>query len=532
MTSPALVERLRDLDPESRSALLRKLDLPAKVRLRWLLQARDKQITPDDHYLCDDPDRCLIVIEEAWDRYPSMHPKAAKLRQNYLAANGHITWAVWMILAGRGWGKTRTGAEDIIKYMLDHPGSRIALVAATFQDGRDTMVEGESGLRGLIPESLELAWNRSLGEVVLKNGSRAKIFSAEEPERLRGPQHHRAWCDEVATWTYRQKTWDMLMFGLRLGTDPKAIITTTPKPYKFIKKMVENSKTPTEGVILTSGHTNENKINLPGTVIKKLEDAYANTRIGRQELAAEVLDDLGDGLIKPEFVEQRRLEIWQVRELGFTGDDWEAFGEALGRIVIGVDPAVTSDETSAETGIVVVGMTKGPCPFCPVSENKRKRPHAVVLEDRSGRYTDAEWATLVVELYRKWQADRVIAEKNNGGDMVGSVMYAVEPGLPVKLVWASRGKVKRAEPVGACYERLEVHHAMWPGANFAKLEDQLYLLGIEEEEDDEPTVSGDDDLVYFDRADACVWALTELMVPEDPPVQLTRVLDTRAVGTR
>jgi phage terminase large subunit-like protein len=532
-----LARKLPKLSPEHRARLLSRLDVAAKARLRWLLQARAKQRTPDDHFLCDDPSHCHEVEAEARKLYSGSHPRMAKKRLDYVVKRGHLPWTVWVILAGRGWGKTRTGAEDVSKFMSEFPGCRIALVAATFQDGRDTMVEGESGLLNVIPGPLVLAWNRSLGELVLRNGSRAKIFSAEEPERLRGPQHHRAWCDEVATWKYRQKTWDMLLFGLRLGANPQAIITTTPKPFKFIKKQLEQSKDPKNGVILTSGHTYENRPNLPGIVLQKLEDAYANTRIGRQELAAEVLEDLEGGLIQAQFIEDRRLEPWNITSIGYTYDtqDKNGLGEILQRIVIAVDPAVTSDPTSAETGIVVVGKTRAPCPLCSKSDNPRKRAHAVVFEDHSGRHTDADWARIVVNTYKRLQADRVIAEKNNGGDLVASVMHAVEPGLPIKLVWASRGKTKRAEPVAACYERREVHHMQTTyGNSLVELEDQLMRFGIEDEEEDEPTVSDadNDDTPLMDRGDACVWGLTELMVPEGEALSFKKVADNRAVGTR
>jgi phage terminase large subunit-like protein len=532
-----LASRFPTYTPEQRQAILGKLDVGAKARLRWRLQARSKQITPDDHLLCDDPERCVEVEKTAHKVHPGKHIRVAKRRLEYMTDRGHNPWSTWIILAGRGWGKTRTGAEDISRYMIEHPGCRIALVAATFPDGRDTMVEGESGLLSVIPEKIRLVWNRSLGELVLRNGSRAKIFSAEEPERLRGPQFHRAWCDEMASWKYRQKTMDMLLFGLRLGANPQVIITTTPKAYKLIKRYVAESREVKNGVILTSGHTDENVANLPGIVVQKLKDTYGNTRIGRQELAAEVLEDLEGGLIRPEYIEDKRLEQWQITPvLGVYGEGTADITEALDRVVIGVDPAVTSDETSNETGIVVVGRTRAPCPFCSSADNPRKRAHALVIEDHSGVMSDAEWASRVVEVYRRLRCDRIIAEKNNGGDLVASVMYAVEPGLPVKLVWASRGKVKRAEPVAACYERREIHHVHnGRGNSFGTLEDQLCRLGIEEEEEDEPTVvdPGDDaNAERMDRADAAVWGLTELMVPEGEVLTVIQVQDNRAVGTR
>lgn len=526
-----LAEILPRLEPAARGRLLSKMDLGQKLRLRWLMQARPKQLTPEVHLLCPDPVRCLDLEEEALKLIPGSRARHAKRRLDYCVERGHVPWSIWLILAGRGWGKTKTGSEDTSKFMFEHPGARVALVAATFQDGRDTMVEGESGLLSLFPPALLATWNRSLGELILRNGSRAKIFSAEEPERLRGPQHHRAWGDELASWKYRQKTMDMLLFGLRLGGNPQVILTGTPKPLRYIKKLLEQSKDPKNGVVITSGHTFENRENLPGIVLQKLEDAYANTRIGRQELAAEVLEDLDGGLIRQEHIDNRRLEMWNVTAVGGTSD---SLGELLQRVVIAVDPAVTSDETSAETGIVAAGRTRAPCPFCSRTDNPRGRAHAVVFEDRSGRMTDAAWSRQVAEMFKRLHADRVIAEKNNGGDLVASVLHGAEDNLPVKLVWASRGKVKRAEPVAACYERLEVHH-LYTGAgnSFVEMEDQLYRLGVEDEEDDEPTVQNEDEgLATMDRADACVWALTELMVPEGDLLLVTPIEDRRAVGTR
>lgn len=537
----SLVERFKAATPEQRLAFLSKLNIGTKARLRWLLTAREKQLAPETHLLCDDPAVCEYIEIEARKKIKGNSARADKRRLEYMIARGHIPWAVWVILAGRGWGKTRTGAEQMAERMISYPNRRVALVAATFQDGRDTMVEGESGLRAVIPDQLELAWNRSLGELVLKNGSRAKIFSAEEPERLRGPQHHDAWLDEVATWKFRQKTYDMLMFGLRLGANPQVVMTTTPKPYKFIKKMVEQSKDPRSGIVLTSGHTFENRANLPGVVLQKLEDAYANTRIGRQELAAEILDDLEGGLIRQEFIDERRLEPWNITQVAgnVLAPNQRASGntelsEILERIVIAIDPAVSVEEGSAETGIVVAGRTRKPCPFCAKTENPRGRAHAVVFEDHSGRWTDHEWSQKVAEIYRRLRADRIIAEKNNGGDLVASVIHGAGEGLPVKLVWASRGKVKRAEPVAACYERREVHHLQTGyGNSLVDMEDQLMRFGIEEEEDDEPTVQDEDEADnLMDRGDACVWALTELMVPDGEPLVINKVLDRRAAGSR
>lgn len=501
----------------------RDLDLPAKARLRWRLKARSKQLTPPEHALCEDPDLCGEIIRISLERYPQRY--MAPEREHFQLINGHVPWFIWLILAGRGWGKTRTGAEDIAKSMNER-AIRVALVGPTFADGRDTMVEGESGLLSVIPKSLIENWNRSIGELVLRNGSRAKIFSAEEPQRLRGPQHHRAWCDEIAAWRYLQATWDMLMFGLRLGREPKVIITTTPKPYRFIRRMVAQSTDRSQKVVLTTGSTFENKRNLPNVVINKLTETYEGTRLGRQELDAEVLEDLAGGIIKITDIDAMRLSNSDVRNAFPTAD----IKDLLDRIVVAVDPAVTANKTSNETGIVVAGRSMGPCPICSPIDNPRRRPHAFVLEDATAhrRVTEAEWSQNVVLTYRRWFADLVVGEVNNGGDLVEAVIRAVDGTLPYESVRASRGKVQRAEPIGALYERHEVHHV----GTFPKLEDQLCRLGIDPEDEEDPDPD-DEDSSSPDRADACVWGLSELMIPDSKIISTTdTAVDERGYNDR
>src|SRR5688500_9830319 len=289
-----------DLPPDWRD-----LDLVAKRRLRWLLKARSTQLTPDPHHFCDQPeDVCELALLEA-DLIDDPDEREAFLR-----AAGHFAWFIWLILSGRGWGKTRTGAEDVVDYALNHPKSRIALVAPTYADGRDTMVEGESGVLGVLPSKLIADWNRSIGELILTNGSRMKIFSAEKPERLRGPQHHRAWCDEIAAWAYLQETWDMLRFGLRLGKNPQVIITTTPKPLDFIRALVKRAGLGREGaVVKTTGSTFENAKNLARAALAELKSVYANTRMGRQELDGEVLEDIEGALWTHSMIEIGRAHV-------------------------------------------------------------------------------------------------------------------------------------------------------------------------------------------------------------------------------
>jgi phage terminase large subunit-like protein len=266
-------------------------------------------------------------VQRAAGSLPSI---VRELRATQTAPPGD--WRTWLILAGRGWGKTLTGASDLAAYALGHPGSRLAVVAPTYGDARDTCVEGDSGLLSVLGRSNVLTWNRSLGELVLTNAARFKLFSADEPERLRGPQHHRAWADELGAWKYPQ-TWDMLMFGLRLGADPRAIVTTTPRPTPIVKMLADSTTT-----MVTRGSSYENLENLPAAYRDQILGRYEGTRLGRQEIHGEILLDVPGAL-------------WT----------WAMLGDRrpapdLTRVVVAIDPAVTSGEDADETGIVVAGL--------------------------------------------------------------------------------------------------------------------------------------------------------------------------------
>lgn len=369
-------------------------------------------------------------------------------------------WYVWLILAGRGWGKTRTGAEDQAYYATTNPGARLAVVAPTVAAARDVCVEGESGLLNVIPQPLIRDWNRSLGEMVLTNGSRFKLFSADEPDRLRGYQHHRAWCDELASWRYPD-AWDQLLLGLRLGTDPRVVITTTPRPTSLVRGLLDRS-----GVVVTRGATFENAANLAPAALAQLKARYEGTRLGRQELEAEILDDVPGALWQ-----RRQLDDLRVRQ-----------APEMQRVVVAIDPAVTSGEDSDETGIVVCG--RGVDGF------------GYVLADRTCRLSPDGWARRATIAYDQFEADRIIAEVNNGGDLVGRVVSTLRPDVPYKAVRASRGKLTRAEPVAALYEQRRVFHV----GGYPELEDQMCMY----------TPDGYDGSP--DRVDALVWAMTELMV--------------------
>ncbi len=369
---------------------------------------------------------------------------------------------MWLALAGRGWGKTRTGAEDVAWFACANPGVRIAIVAPTAADARDTCVEGESGLLAVLPKVCVENWNRSIGEVTLWNGSRFKLFSATEPERLRGPQHHRAWGDEVAAWP-DPSAWDQLLFGLRLGKNPQVIATTTPKPTPLIKGILR-----TPQAMVTRGKTFDNEANLPAGTLARLRERYDGTRLGRQELYAELLEDVQGALWTSAMIEEHRVK---------------GAPDNMKRIVVAVDPSGTNGKDGGdEIGIVVAG--------------KSGDGRYYVLEDGSCKLSPEGWARRVAELYSKWTADRVVAEKNFGGDMVAALMRNVAKDLPIKLVTASRGKAVRAEPIAALYEQEKVSHV----GHFDTLEDQMCAM----------TPAGYVGEGSPDRADALVWALTEL----------------------
>jgi phage terminase large subunit-like protein len=368
-------------------------------------------------------------------------------------------WSTWVILAGRGWGKTRTGAEDAAWAGLSNPGWRIAVVAPTSADARDTCIEGDSGLINVLPREAVQTWNRSLGELILVNGTRYKTFSADEPERLRGPQHHRAWADELAAWRYPE-AWDQLMFGLRLGQHPQAVVTTTPKPTPLVKSLVAS---PSSRV--TRGSTFDNAANLAPSALAMLKAKYEGTRLGRQELDAEILGDLPGALWS-----MASLDAYRLRE-----------APPMGRIVVAVDPAVTATESSDEHGIIVAGLSE---------------QRGIVLEDASLQGSPNEWARRAVSLYRSWGADAIVIEVNQGGDMVAHTIRTIDPNVKIKEVRASRGKHVRAEPIAALYEQGRVAHV---GA-FPALENQMTQM----------TTSGFEGEGSPDRVDALVWALTDL----------------------
>jgi phage terminase large subunit-like protein len=373
------------------------------------------------------------------------------------------SWRLWLVLAGRGFGKTRMGAEWVRARAMADGSARIALVGATLAEARAVMVEGESGLLAL-PGTHGMQWEPSLRRLVWPNGAEATLYSAARPDSLRGGQHHFAWADEIAKWKYGVATWDNLMMGLRLGTAPRVVATTTPRSVPLLCRLVDEPDAE-----ITRGSTRDNTANLPDSFLNAMEQAYAGTRTGRQELNGELIEDVVGGLWTRDLIERQRVSA----------------APDMKRIVIGVDPPISSHGDAC--GIIVAGLGVD--------------DRAYVLADCSVAASSPErWANAVAKAADMWRADRVIAEANQGGQMVESVLRAAAINMPVRLVHASHGKVARAEPVAALYEAGRAWHA----GGFAALEDELCGLvsgGGYEGPGRSP-----------DRADACVWALWALML--------------------
>lgn len=367
-------------------------------------------------------------------------------------------WLIWLYLAGRGAGKTRTAAEWLAYEASSRPNTRWAIVAPTYGDVRDTCAEGESGIIKILEQYGTLReYNRTFGEIFLSNRSRIKLFSGEEPDRLRGPQFHGGWFDELAAFKYPE-TWDQYQFALRLGKHPQTIVTTTPRPTKLIKDLITREK-----VRLVRGSTFDNAANLAPSALAELKLRYENTRLGRQELFGEILDDVDGALWTRKTIEEARVTK----------------NPPLARIVVAIDPAVTSNADSDETGIIAAGLTAD--------------GHYYVLDDKSLRASPDTWARQAVNLYHELKADKIIAETNNGGDMVIGVLKQVDMSVPVQKVTATRGKQLRAEPISSLYEQGRVHHVGY----FEQLETQMCEWTPLSKESP-------------DRLDALVWALTEL----------------------
>lgn len=378
-------------------------------------------------------------------------------------------WSIWLIMAGRGFGKTRAGAEWVRGIAESDPTARIALVGATLAEARSIMVEGDSGLLAIAPPALRPVFEPSRRLLSWPSGSVATLYSAGEPESLRGPQHSHAWCDEIAKWTQSaaraERAWDNLLLGLRLGQCPQVVATTTPRAVPLLTRLVADTE-----VAISRGTTWANGANLPPGFVRSVRRTFGKSLLGRQELDGELIEDLPGALWTRALLEQCREP---------------AASAPPARVVVGVDPPASAGGDAC--GIVIAAL----------GEDGLAR----VLADASLAGASPErWARGVARAARAWQADRVVAEANQGGAMVGSVLRAADIALPLRLVHASRGKAVRAEPVAALYEAGRVRHA----GTFPALEDELCGLiagGGYEGPGRSP-----------DRADALVWALTELML--------------------
>lgn len=425
--------------------------------LAWLHQASDEQL---EHFVAT-----LSATERQewqwdwsiWGRR-TQHPP-------------QTDWRVWLVMAGRGFGKTRTGSEWVNAIAEANPDARIALVGANLIEARAVMVEGESGLLSIGAPWRRPSYESSLRRLVWPSGAQAYLYSAGEPEALRGPQHSHAWCDEIAKWdtvsNRATATWDNLLMGLRLGTDPRVVATTTPRAVPLVSRLL--SEADDGSVIVTKGSTFDNAANLPPRFVQMMRRSFGHTLLGRQELDGDMIEELPGALWSRSLLERCR----------------ESTAPPMTRVVIGVDPPASAEGDAC--GIVV----------CGIGDDRIAR----VLADASVEKASPErWARAVAEAARAWSVDRVVAEANQGGAMVEAVLRAANATLPFRLVHASRGKTARAEPVAALYEAGRVRHA----GLFARLEDELCGLlpgGTYQGPGRSP-----------DRADACVWALTELML--------------------
>lgn len=383
-------------------------------------------------------------------------------------------WNVWLILAGRGWGKTRTGGEWLANQVINNPKApdgvptQWAIVGPTFGDTKNVCLEGPSGfLKALEHRGLrnneDYIYNKSSYKILFKDGQRVHMFGADSPDAGRGLNLAGGWLDEIAIWQYPYETWtEGLAPALRIGQKPRVVVTTTPKPIRLLRDWTTRRD---GSVYVTRGSTFDNSKNLSEAALVELRSRYEGTRTGRQELYGELLEQAEGALWQRNWIEDTRITIDRL--------------PPLYRIVVAIDPAVTSGEDSDETGIVTCGASSD--------------GHFYVLSDDTLRATPNEWGKKAIEAYQKWKADRIVAETNNGGDMVVMVLQQVDGNVPVTKVHATRGKQLRAEPISALYEQYRVHHV---GA-FPQLEDQMVMWTPD---------SG----YSPDRLDALVWSLTEL----------------------
>ncbi|MEI2805101.1 DNA-packaging protein [Albidovulum sp.] len=427
----------------------------------WLASATPQTV---DAFLAGLTDEALMALPWLFEFWALPHQ---------LAPEG--AWKTWVIMGGRGAGKTRAGAEWVRAQVegsrAGDPGQarRVALVGETIDQVREVMIFGESGILACSPPDRRPAWEATRKRLVWPNGAVAEVYSAFDPDSLRGPQFDAAWVDELAKWKKAKETWDMLQFALRLGEHPRQVVTTTPRNVGVLKTIVKNPST-----VLTQAPTEANRAYLAASFLEEVRTRYAGTRTEREEL---------DGVL----LEEAEGALWTTARLDAGR---KAAPGGFSRIVVAVDPPVTGHAGSDECGIVVVGaLTEGP----------PSDWRAFVLEDATVRgASPADWARAAIAAMDRHGADRLVAEVNQGGDLVETVVRQIDPMVPFRAVRASRGKTARAEPVAALYDQGRVHHA----GSFHALEDQMCRM----------TVTGYEGQGSPDRVDALVWALTDLMV--------------------
>jgi phage terminase large subunit-like protein len=406
-------------------------------------------------------------------------------RGNQLFPKGD--WSLWMILAGRGFGKTRTGSENVMELVNSGKYKRIAIIGKTIAEAKNIMVEGISGLlsttiaqrmfhnkeHNIIDETIvPFKYNKSRNQIVWKNGATAYIIGADNYESLRGLQFDLIWVDEFAKFRHPDEVWLQIMFTLRLGEDPKCIMTTTPRPLPILKELSEDEQTH-----LTHGTTFENKVNLSAKFIETMKAKYIHTEFGKQELYGELMIEKKNTVWKAENIRYRDVGL-----------------DSMSKIVIGVDPAVSASESSDETGIIIAGM----------GFDER----IYILDDLSGRYAPPEWAKLVCSAYQDYNASHVIVETNNGGELVSEMIKTIDPNIPIQQTKAIKGKASRAHPISLLYESKRVFHIK----RFSKLEKQMCDLSY----DDPPKYSPD-------RVDALVWAVHDLKSKPNSQYHITVV---------
>jgi len=433
--SPAQI--LAMLPADEREAELAKLDKKTVAALRtyWLMHARPAQLAPPGD------------------------------------------WLTWLVLAGRGFGKTRTGAEWIranvcgATPLAGGPYRNVAIIAETAADARDVMIEGRSGLLACHPKDFRPLYEPSKRRITWPNGAIASVFNATEPDQLRGPEHDLAWGDELAKWAYARETFDQLQFGLRQGHPPRCCITTTPRPIPVLREIVAD-----EATVITKGITLDNADNLAPSFIRQIRRKYEGTRLGRQELMAEILDDYPGALWTRLVLDDCRVKQEKVPDMA--------------RVVVGVDPSGTSgdDDEGADIGIVVAG--------------RGIDGRGYIMADFTCKLSPDAWARRAIDAYHLHEADRIVAEVNYGGAMVKAVIKTADASVAYKEVHASRGKVARAEPVAAMFEQGRCHII----GGFPELEDEMVLM----------TSNGYVGEGSPNRVDAMVWALTELMLTHVP----------------